>query len=69
MHCCVQKFLVENFVDRQKFLTFQFFLLVLTLWDGGWGILPPPSHDIVGLKTLWIILFMLVKVTYRIWDP
>ena len=28
-----------------------------------------PPQKIVGLKTLWNVLFMLIKVTYRIWDP
>ena len=32
-------------------------------------LIPPPPHKIVELKTVWIVSFMLVKVTYRIWDP
>ena len=43
--------------------------LVLTLREMGRYLIPPPPHKIVELKTVWIVSFMLVKVTYRIWDP
>ena len=35
------------------------------LTSGGEGVTPPPQN-IVGLKTLCMILYMLVKLTYQI---